>query len=81
MIVLVLKTLLDAIAINSATSLLTTVLKYNNTNNSFEVLNNSTTGIIIHGDSKDSEIIDLNDHKVILVTNNDGPLTMFKINK
>ena len=57
-----------------------TVLKYNTRNKSFEVLKNATTGIIIHGDSKNSEIIDIDDHKVLVVTNNDGPLSMFKIN-
>ena len=57
-----------------------TVLKYNTRNKSFEVLKNATTGIIIHGDSKNSEIIDMDDHKVLVVTNNDGPLSMFKIN-
>tara|TARA_R110000787_G_scaffold59922_13_gene135919 strand:- start:14528 stop:17929 length:3402 start_codon:yes stop_codon:yes gene_type:complete len=54
-----------------------TVLKYNNGN--FEVLNSSKTGVRIHGDSKDSKIIDVNNNKVLVVTNNDGPLTLFQI--
>ena len=56
-----------------------TVLKYND--GEFEVLHNSKTGIRIHGDSKDSKIIEVNNNKVLLVTNNDGPLTLFQINK
>ncbi|MFT4801003.1 MAG: hypothetical protein ACI93N_000768 [Flavobacteriaceae bacterium] len=56
-----------------------TVLKYNNGN--FEVLQSSKTGIRIHGDSKDSKIIEVNNNKVLVVTNNDGPLTLFQINK
>jgi hypothetical protein len=55
-----------------------TVLKYND--GKFEVLNNSKTGIRIHGDSKDSKIIEVNNNKVLVVTNNDGPLTLFQIN-
>ena len=56
-----------------------TVLKYYD--GKFEVLNNSKTGVIIHGDSKDSKIIEVNNNKVLVVTNNDGPLTLFQINK
>jgi len=56
-----------------------TVLKYYD--GKFEVLNNSKTGIIIHGDSKDSEIIEVNNNKVLVVTNNNGPLTLFQIKK
>ena len=57
-----------------------TVLKYNN--GSFEVLHNSKTGISIHGDSKDSEIISLgNNEQLLLISNNDGPLTIYQINK
>ncbi|MDB9913357.1 VCBS repeat-containing protein [Flavobacteriaceae bacterium] len=55
-----------------------TILKYYD--GKFEVLNNSKTGIIIHGDSKDSEIIEVNNNKVLVVTNNNGPLTLFQIN-
>jgi PBP1b-binding outer membrane lipoprotein LpoB len=56
------------------------VLKYNN--GSFEVLHNSKTGISTHGDSKDSEIISLGNNKqLLLVSNNEGPLTIYQINK
>ena len=55
-----------------------TVLKYND--GDFEVLDNSKTGVRIHGDSKDSEVIEVNNNKVLVVTNNDGPLSLFKIN-
>ena len=57
-----------------------TVLKYNNGN--FEVIPNSKTGIKIHGDSKDAELINLaNKNQLLLVSNNDGALTIFQINK
>ncbi len=53
------------------------VLKYNK--GKFDVIHNSKSGIIIHGDSKDSKIINVNNNKTLIVTNNDGPLTLFKI--
>ena len=56
------------------------VLKYNESKNSFDVLKSSKTGIIIHGDSKDSKIIEVNDNKVMVITNNDGPVSLYKIN-
>ncbi len=55
-----------------------TILKFDN--NQFEVVKNSESGLIIHGDSKDSDIIKINDQKVLLVTNNDAPLSIYKIN-
>ncbi len=55
-----------------------TVLKYNN--GSFETLHNSKTGLIIHGDSKDSKIIDIKDKKVLIVTNNNAQLSTFNLN-
>ena len=56
------------------------VLKYDESKNSFNVLKSSKTGIIIHGDSKDSKIIKVNDNKVMVITNNDGPISLYKIN-
>ena len=44
------------------------------------MLDNSKTGVRIHGDSKDSEVIEVNNNKVLVVTNNDGPLSLFQIN-
>ena len=55
-----------------------TILKFDN--NQFDIIKNSESGLIIHGDSKDSDIIDVNDKKILVVTNNDGPISLFEIN-